>query len=96
MLDSHASHAIFQVYNGFQFMEGLVEEMTHMDPARRPTIEDVSSRFSRIRDSLSVIKLRSLITSRKEPRLITTFRCARHVIRTVKYIILKKAVIPDA
>ena len=89
-------HVIFQLYNGFEFMVVLVDAMTDEDPAKRPTIEDVILMFSRIRDSLSSFKLRSLITSKKEPSLIITFRYIPHAIRTAKYIVLQKAAIPDA
>ena len=77
-------------------MVGLVDAMTDENPGERPTIEDIISRFSYIRDSLSEFKLRSLITSKRDPRIITTYRYARQVVRTVQYIILKNAAIPYA
>lgn len=85
-----------KLYNGFEFMVGLVDAMTDENPGERPTIENVISRFSDIRDSLSELKLRSLITSKKDPSLVTTYRYVRQVVRTVEYIILKKAAIPYA
>jgi len=95
-LVGYAAYAIYQLYNGFEFMIGLVDAMTDENPAERPTIESVISRFSYIRDSLSEFKLRSLITSKKDPSLVTTYRYARQVVRTVEYIILQKAAIPYA
>ncbi|KAI0274570.1 kinase-like domain-containing protein [Russula aff. rugulosa BPL654] len=86
----------FKVYNGFGFMAGLVNAMTDENPAERPTIENVISRFSYIRDSLSEFKLRSIITSKKDPRVVTTYRYARQVVRTAQYMILQKAAIPYA
>jgi len=83
-------------YNGFEFMDELVGAMTAVDPAKRPTIEGVITKFSLIRDLLSEWKLRSLITSRRDPTLITTFRYTPHAIRTAQYIILQKPAIPDA
>ena len=77
-------------------MVGLVDAMTDENPAERPTIENVISRFSYIRDSLSEFKLRSLIASNKDPSLVTAYRYARQVIRTVEYTILEKAAIPYA
>ena len=77
-------------------MVGLVDAMTDESPAERPTIENVISRFSYIRDSLSEFKLRTLIPSKKDPSLVTTYRYARQVVRTVEYIILQKAAIPYA
>jgi hypothetical protein len=95
-LVGHVAYGVLQVHNGFEFMVGLVEEMTNENPAERPTIEDVISRISRIRDSLSEFKLRSLIMSKKDPSLITTYRWSRQVVRTVEYIIWQKAAIPYA
>jgi len=83
-------------YNGFGFMVALVDAMTDDDPAKRPTIEDVIFIFSRICNSLSRYKLRSLITSSREPSLVTIFRYFPHAIRTAQYIILQKAAIPYA
>jgi hypothetical protein len=77
-------------------MVDLVNSMTDENPAKRPTIENVISTFSRIRDSLSEFKLRSLITSKKDPSLFTTYRHARQAVRTVQYIILRKSAIPYA
>ena len=85
----------FQRYYGFEFMEELVGEMTAVDPAKRPSIEEVAEKFSHIRDSLGEFKLRSLITSRKDPTLITSYRYTRQAIRTLQYIILQKPAIPD-
>jgi hypothetical protein len=96
ILVGYATYTMYQLYNGFEFMVGLVDAMTDEDPAERPTIETVISRFSYIRDSLSEFKLRSLITSKKDPSLVTAYRYARQVVRTVEYIILQKAAIPYA
>jgi hypothetical protein len=40
-------------------MQDLVNEMTHINPVKRPLIEDVVAKFSYIRKSLSGFKLRS-------------------------------------
>ena len=76
-------------------MEELVGAMMAVDPAKRPTIEEVVEKFSHIRNSLGEFKLRSLITSRNDPTLITTYRYTRQAIRTLQYIILQKPAIPD-
>ena len=68
--------------------------MTDENPAERPTIEDVILRCSYIRDSLSEFKLRSLITAKMDPKLVTAYRYARQVVRTVEYTVLEKAAIP--
>jgi hypothetical protein len=86
----------FQVYNGFGFMKGLVEAMTNDDPQERPTIEDIVSRFSHIRNSMNKIKLRTFVTAKKDPSLFTVCRHTRQVVRTAKYELLRKAAIPLA
>ena len=40
------------MYNGFEFIVGLVDAMTDENPAERPAIENVILRFSYIQDSL--------------------------------------------
>ncbi|KAI9451694.1 kinase-like domain-containing protein [Lactarius psammicola] len=80
--------------NGFEFMQELVDAMTDESPERRPIIEEVIERFDHIRDSLSAIKLRRFVSLKKDPRFFTAFRHVRQVIRTARYIVLRKAAIP--
>jgi len=77
-------------------MNGLVDAMTDESPEKRPTIEDVISRFSRIRNSLNRVKLRTFITAKKDPSLFTACRHTRQVIRTAQYALSRKAAIPLA
>ncbi|KAH9008199.1 kinase-like domain-containing protein [Lactarius hengduanensis] len=84
-----------QKYRGFEFMNELVSEMTHREPAKRPLIEEVVVRFARIRESLSGFKLRSPMTSKKQPSLFTAFRCARQAIRSFYYVVSNKSAIPQ-
>ena len=77
-------------------MEGLVDAMTDDDPEKRPTVEDVISRFSPIRDSLNKIKLRTFIAAKRDPSLFTACRHTRQFIRTAKYALSRKAAIPLA
>ena len=88
------AYRAFQEYNGFEFMEGLVKSMTHEVPLVRLRIEEVVARFSHIRESLSAAKLRSPITSRRDPSIITAFRYTSQTIRTVRYIVSQKSAIP--
>ena len=85
-----------QKYHGFEFMRDLVSEMTHEDPARRPMIEDVVVRFARICESLSTFKMRSPITSKKQPSLFTAFRGVRQAIRSLYYVVSNRTAIPQA
>jgi hypothetical protein len=86
---------IFQKYNGFEFMKELVDAMTVGEPEKRPVIEDVIERFTRVRDSLSGFKLRSPVTSRKDVGPIIAFRYVQQTIRTLKYILCQTPAIPD-
>jgi hypothetical protein len=76
-------------------MQDLVFEMTHKDPAKRPLIEEVVVRFARICESLSGFKLRSPITSKKQPSLFTAFRYARQAIRSLYYVVSNRSAIPQ-
>ena len=76
-------------------MRDLVDAMTAVEPSKRPTIEEVITKFARIRESLNVAKLRSPITSSRDPSVITAFRYTSQAIRTVQYIILQKPAIPE-
>ena len=85
-----------QKYYGFEFMQDLINEMTHINPAKRPSIEEVVARVSRIRESLSRFKLRSTIIAKHDPSLFSMFRRARQALRTIRYMFSHKAAIPEA
>ena len=84
-----------QKYHGFEFMQGLVSEMTDRDPAKRPLIEQVVVRFAHISQSLSGLKLRSPMTSKNQTSLFTSFRYARQAIRSFYYVISNRSAIPQ-
>ena len=84
-----------QKYHGFGFMQNLVSEMTHNDPAKRPLIEGVVVKFALICESLSVLKLRSPMTSKKQPSLFTAYRYARQAIRSLYYVVSNRSAIPQ-
>ena len=77
-------------------MQDLIDEMTHINPTKRPSIEEVVAKFSRIRESLSGFKLRSTIIAKHDPSLFSMFRRTRQALRTVRYIFSHKAAIPEA
>jgi len=85
-----------QKYNGFEFMQDLADEMTHINPVKRPLIEDVVAKFSYMRKSLSEFKLRSPLVSKHKPSLFTIFRRARQALLTLQYILLCKAAIAES
>jgi hypothetical protein len=76
-------------------MKNLVDEMTREDPGSRPRIEEVIRGFTAIRGSLSNTKLRSVITSKKSHGIVRAVVQARQLVRTVGYILSRKAAIPD-
>jgi hypothetical protein len=76
-------------------MQDLVNEMTHINPVKRPLIEDVVTKLSYIRKSLSELKLRSLLVSKHKPSLFTIFRRAKQALLTLHYILSCKAAIPE-
>ena len=66
-------------------MQDLVDEMTRVDPAERPTIEDVVTKFSRIRESQEPFKLCSRIVSKHRLSLFTVFRQVKKSIPTLMH-----------
>jgi hypothetical protein len=76
-------------------MQDLVNEMTHVNPVKRPLIEDVVAKFSYIRKSLSEFKLRSPLVSKQKPSSFTIFRRAKQALLTLQYILSYKAAIPE-
>jgi len=75
-------------------MSELVNSMTDESPAMRPRIEEVIEKFDSIRSSLSIFKLRSPITSKKDHALFAAYRHVRQLTRTFAYVIYRKPAIP--
>lgn len=76
-------------------MEDLISAMTREHPADRPHIEDVIERFNEIRRSLSEIKLRSALKPKEAPIMICAALETWQYVRTIRYILARKAAIPD-
>jgi hypothetical protein len=76
-------------------MEPLIADMTQVDPQKRPTAQEVVSRFEGIKRDLSFWKLRSRVVRRDEILPMKVLRSARHLCRTVGYILTRKAAIPE-
>jgi hypothetical protein len=55
-----------QEYKGFEFMQPLISDMVQEDPGKRPTIDQVVSRFADMRKRLGVFKLRARVGPRDE------------------------------
>lgn len=64
-------------------MQPLVRDMVQDDPAKRPTMDDVLSRFEKLVSSLSPWTLGSRIASKDEFILTTVARGLPHVGRQV-------------
>jgi hypothetical protein len=75
-------------------MRELIDAMTDENPAERPTIEEVIEKFDEIRSSLSTVKLRTPMISKKDPRIFTVFRHARQLTRTLLYVIQRIPAVP--
>ena len=84
-----------QKYQGFEFMEPLVTDMVQNDPMKRPTMDEVVTRFSEIRGKLSTWKLRSRIARKYELWPVTAWKSVGHWYCTVGYILGRKAAIPE-
>jgi hypothetical protein len=92
---SNANELRYEKYDGFEFMQDLVNEMAHINPVKRPLIEDVVTKLSYIRKSLSEFKLRSPLVTKHNPSLFTIFRRSKQALLTFQYILSCKAAIPQ-
>ena len=70
-------------------------DMVQDDPAKRPTMDEVVTRFSGIKGKLSTCKLRSRIIRKKELWPVTAWRTVRHWYWTIGYVVGRKAAIPE-
>ena len=77
-------------------MQDLVDEMTQINPAKRPLIEDVVAIFSDIVKSLSGFKLRSPLVSKHKTDLFTTFCRAKQALLNLQYIFSRKVAVPES
>ena len=76
-------------------MQPLVTDMVQNDPNKRPTMDEVVTRFSEIRTKLSTWKLRSRIPRKYELWPVTAWRSVSHWYCTIGYILGRKAAIPE-
>ena len=90
---SCANMSTIQRCHGLEFMDSLIRDMVQDDPDLRPTIDEARTRYLEIRASLSTWKLRSRLVYRKDWAFVGFFRAWRHVIRTVKYAVMRKPAI---
>ncbi|KAJ3720052.1 kinase-like domain-containing protein [Lentinula raphanica] len=80
--------------SGFEFLRPLVTDMIADDPSKRPTMDEVLSRFSQIINKISWWKLRSRAIKRDEAPLSKPFRAIYHIFWTTSMLVLRKPAIP--
>lgn len=76
-------------------MGPLVTDMVQEDPGKRPSMDEVVSRFSEVKSKLSTWKLRSRIARRNEIWPVAAWKSVAHWYRTVGYVVANKAAIPQ-
>lgn len=76
-------------------MKPLVAEMIQPDPAKRPTMDQVVSRFDDIRRGLSSRKLRSRVVDVDEDLFELVVRAASHWKRRIEFIVRRVPAIPS-
>ena len=67
-------------------MQDLVADMVQDDPAKRPTIAEVESRFNEKLGQLTPRKLRSRLVRKNEWLIERAIRGMIHAVRTAKYL----------
>jgi hypothetical protein len=76
-------------------MEALVTDMVQDDPTKRPTMDEVVTRFAEIRGKLRTWKLRSRIARKHELWPVTVWKSVSHWYRTVGYVLGRMAATPE-
>ncbi|KAJ7816970.1 kinase-like domain-containing protein [Mycena olivaceomarginata] len=98
MIRAHFTEGFSLMYRkkieGLEFMHELVADMSQEDPAKRPTMDDVVTRFSGLRAGLSEWKLRSRFTH-KRPSVMEAIRSARHWARQLYLMARRIPAIPS-
>lgn len=72
----------------------LINDMIQDDPSKRPTMDEVVSRFDDIRRKLSWWKLRSRLIETSEGNFERFVRSVRHAVRTTIHVIRSRPAIP--
>jgi serine/threonine protein kinase len=84
----YLGHAIQETfldrYSGVEFLSSLVSDMMHSDPAQRPNMDEVFSRFQVLRQGFSKWKLRSRVAHEDDNSL---FDFLAHWVHRIQYIV---------
>ncbi|KAG2047305.1 hypothetical protein BDR06DRAFT_921871 [Suillus hirtellus] len=86
---------LLEVYRGLSFMEPLVSDMLQTDPAKRPTMDEVMSRFVPTYSALSPWKLRSRAVKKEEWIIMRPFRALFHWLRCLRFLWRRLPAIPS-
>ncbi|KAJ7466648.1 kinase-like domain-containing protein [Mycena galericulata] len=91
-LDGYQRMAMSRKF-GFDFMRPLVSDMVQTDPAKRPNIDEVVTRFAEMRRGLSAWKLRCRVVKESDfsfhlPRIVG------HWVRRVGFVLMRVPAIP--
>ncbi|KAG1726947.1 uncharacterized protein EDB91DRAFT_1165051 [Suillus paluster] len=86
---------LINVYRGLEFLQPLVSDMLQSDPAQRPTMDEVASRFVPTYNALSPWKLRSRAVLKDEWMFVGLFRSFIHWLRSLRYIWRRLPAIPS-
>ncbi|KAF8890892.1 kinase-like domain-containing protein [Infundibulicybe gibba] len=84
----------FPPRTGLEFMNSLVADMMHSDPNKRPTMDEVVSRFSKICNELSSWKLRSRFALKDESFVVSIFRSIPHWTKQFVFILKRTPALP--
>jgi hypothetical protein len=69
--------------------------MVQDDPTKRPTMDEVVTRFFDIRNELSTWKLRSRMARRNEVWPVTAWRAMNRWYLTIGYVIARRPALPE-
>lgn len=82
---------------GLGFMEPLIADMVHDDPAARPTMDEVVARFEKIYLSLSSWNLRSRVAiGPTEDALVGCYHGLPHWSRRIRFILRRVPPLPSS
>ncbi|KAF9073655.1 kinase-like domain-containing protein [Rhodocollybia butyracea] len=80
--------------HGLKFLAELVDDMMADDPAKRPTMDEVASRFSVIVQKQPWWKLRTRAVKKDEIIFLKPFRTLHHILWTFSMMLMLKPAIP--
>lgn len=70
--------------------------MVQDDPQKRPSIEEVTSRFTEATSKLSARTLRDRLRENNESAVVRFFRGLEHAYRTAKYVVRRLPPVPTS